>query len=144
MDISAEINIAAPPERVWQVLADFAAYPSWNPFIEKIEAQSPLAPGQHLSVTIHPPGKKPMTFSPVILAASPDNELRWLGRVVHPMIFAGEHRHLLERTGDGGTRYTQSEHFAGLMVPFMRGTVTAARKGFELMNAALKARVEAG
>ncbi len=28
--ISATIEIAAPPEQVWPVLADLASYPEWN------------------------------------------------------------------------------------------------------------------
>lgn len=32
MEISHEIDIAAPPERVWTVLADFASYGEWHPY----------------------------------------------------------------------------------------------------------------
>jgi hypothetical protein len=143
MDISSDVTIDAPPEKVWAVLTDFAAYPSWNPFIEKLQCSTPLAVGGHLTATIHAPGKKAMTFTPEILAAEPDRELRWLGTVVHRSIFAGEHRHLLEPAGDGRTHYVQSEHFSGILVPFLKGTVRAAALGFAEMNAALKARVEA-
>lgn len=31
-DLSMQIDLAAPPERVWSVLTDFAAYPDWNPY----------------------------------------------------------------------------------------------------------------
>ena len=38
-EIRAETVIAAPPEAVWRVLTDFAAYPDWNPFIRSIEGK---------------------------------------------------------------------------------------------------------
>jgi uncharacterized protein YndB with AHSA1/START domain len=30
--ISATVDIAAPPDQVWDVLADLDGYPDWNPF----------------------------------------------------------------------------------------------------------------
>jgi uncharacterized protein YndB with AHSA1/START domain len=35
-EIVTEIEINAPPSRVWQILTDFEKYPTWNPFIKKI------------------------------------------------------------------------------------------------------------
>lgn len=34
--VRTTIDIAAPPERVWSILTDFAAHPQWNPFITAI------------------------------------------------------------------------------------------------------------
>lgn len=31
------VNIHAPPDKVWEVLMDFAMYPKWNPFHRKVE-----------------------------------------------------------------------------------------------------------
>ena len=48
--LQAEIEIDAPPERVWQVLTDFAAYSEWNPFVLSVVGQLK----EHSTVTIRP------------------------------------------------------------------------------------------
>jgi uncharacterized protein YndB with AHSA1/START domain len=42
--ISATVDIDAPPDQVWGVLADLDAYPDWNPFIQS--ASGRLAEGK--------------------------------------------------------------------------------------------------
>jgi uncharacterized protein YndB with AHSA1/START domain len=41
----AEIGIAAPPERVWEVLADIERWPAWNPDVKSAVLSGELAPG---------------------------------------------------------------------------------------------------
>jgi hypothetical protein len=48
-EIESQIEIAATRERVWSILTDFPAYPSWNPFIRSIDG--PVEKGKRLSVT---------------------------------------------------------------------------------------------
>jgi uncharacterized protein YndB with AHSA1/START domain len=50
--ISATVDIAATPERVWAVLADLAAYPEWNPFIRS--ASGKLTEGARLTLQLVP------------------------------------------------------------------------------------------
>jgi uncharacterized protein YndB with AHSA1/START domain len=38
-ELVSSIDLAAPPERVWEVLVDFAAFPAWNPFITQAEGR---------------------------------------------------------------------------------------------------------
>ena len=42
--IHSEMEIQASPDRVWEALTDFAAYPHWNPFIVQAAGQPDPAP----------------------------------------------------------------------------------------------------
>jgi hypothetical protein len=138
--ISHEIEIDASPEAVWDVLADTASYPDWNPFVRKVEGE--LREGAKLEVRIAPPGGREMTFKPVVLAAQPARELRWVGRLLLPRFFDGEHSFRLEPLEGGRTRFVQSERFSGLLVPLLRSSLAKTGAGFSEMNQALKKRVE--
>ena len=98
-----------------------------------------------LKISVQPVGGKGMTFRPRVLRAVPDQELRWLGRVVLPGIFDGEHFFKIEPLDQGRrTRLIHGERFTGLLVPLLRKNLDrGTREGFEAMNQALKARVEA-
>ena len=141
--IETTIQIGAPPSRVWQVLTDFRAMSDWNPFIRSISG--PLKEGARLSIQIAPPGKSGMRFRPKVLVVKPDQELRWLGSLLIPGLFNGEHSFVLQPEGTDGTRFLHAEKFSGLLVgPFVRrGMLDATRQGFEDMNIALKERAEA-
>jgi hypothetical protein len=140
--LQAEIEINAGPERVWSILADFASYPVWNPFIRFIRGT--LERGARLEVRIQPSGTKGMTFRPSVLAADAGRELRWRGHFLFPGIFDGEHRFVIEPLAAGKVRFRQSERFSGILVPIFRGSLDRdTKRGFEEMNLALKARAEA-
>ena len=135
-----EVEIDAPPERVWAVVTEFAAYPEWNPFIRRISGE--LRTGTRLEVQIEPPGARATTFKPTVRVVETNHELRWLGRLLLPGVIDGEHSLRIEPLDGGRSRFVQSERFTGLLVGFVRGTLAKTEVGFEQMNAALKARVE--
>jgi hypothetical protein len=142
-DLRAEIEIDADPATVWAVLSDLEAYPDWNPFIDPIEGE--MAVGTRLRVRIHPPGSRGMTLKPRVTVSEPERTFGWLGSLGIPHVFDGAHRFELEPL-DGGrrTRFVQSEHFRGALVPLVRRWILPSTlKGFEAMNAALAARAEA-
>ena len=140
-EIRSQIEIEAPVERVWKILTDFPAYPEWNPFIRSIRGV-PHA-GRKIEVHIRPPGRRGMTFNPTVLLSSKNRELRWLGHLLIPGLFDGEHRFVLEPEADGHTRFVQSERFSGLLAPLLTGMLSGTEHGFEEMNQALKRRAEA-
>ncbi|WP_345971000.1 SRPBCC domain-containing protein [Sulfurimonas sp. HSL1-6] len=141
-ELHTEIEIDAPAERVWEILADFTAYPQWNPFIRSI--QGTPTQGKRLQVEIQPSGSKPMRFSPAVLAAEAGRELRWLGRFLFPGLFDGEHAFVIEALDEDKVRFQQNERFSGILVGLFRSSLDSdTRHGFEEMNQALKLRAEA-
>ena len=140
LHLETSIDIDAAPEAVWAVLSDLPSYPSWNPFIR--EASGTLAAGERLDLTMQPEGGRAMRFRPTVLEAQPGRELRWLGRLVAPGVFDGEHRFAIEPTA-GGSRLVQEERFTGLLVPLLaKGLRKRTLPAFEQMNEAVKERVE--
>ena len=140
--LQATVDINAPVDRVWSVLSDVAAYPEWNPFIRRVEGT--LQPGSRLTVRIEPPGGSGMTFKPTVQVVEPDRLLRWLGRLLLPGVFDGEHSLELQPLDGSRTRFIQSERFSGILVPLLGSALTRTQRGFEEMNQALKARAEKG
>jgi hypothetical protein len=141
-ELRTEIEFDGTPEEVWEVLADLPAHAEWNPFMKKIDGE--LRPGAELEVRLEPEGERGITMRPRVLAAEPGRELRWLGHLLVPGIFDGEHRFLIEEAGPGRVRFTQSERFRGILLPLLwkklRDGGTA--KGFRAMNEALARRVD--
>jgi hypothetical protein len=140
-DLHSEVEIQASAERVWQLLTDFERFPEWNPFIR--QASGKIQAGERLEVKLQPPGGSPMTFRPTVLKAETDQELRWLGHLLIPGLFDGEHHFMIERLGVQRVRFVQGEQFKGLLVPLTAGMLEKTRQGFEEMNRALKERAEA-
>ena len=139
--IETSIEIDAPAVRVWEFFSDFERYPEWNPFVASLEGQVEV--GERVEARLTPPGGKDMTFKPEVLAYDAERELRWLGHLLIPGLFDGEHQFLLEPIEGAGTRFIHRESFRGILVPLILKMIgESTRRGFEAMNAALKLRVE--
>ncbi|KAF2169448.1 hypothetical protein M409DRAFT_52687 [Zasmidium cellare ATCC 36951] len=147
--ISTQIEIAAPPERVREILLDFPRLNEWHQsgHFKSIEiaarkTEGVLSVGDKLKVVM-----EEMTFTPVILKNDP-SELKWRGSL--PLIFTGDHsyRFLPSETIPGGTLFIQEENFTGLLSPVMkvkegkRDFAWKNLRGFEGLNADLKAEAE--
>jgi hypothetical protein len=140
-ELSTQIEFDGTPDEVWEVLQNLAGHAEWNPFITKIEGE--LRPGAKLEVRLEPEGERGITMHPTVLAVEPGRELRWLGHLLVPRVFDGEHRFLIEESGPGRVRFTQSERFGGILLPLLwkRLRDGGTAKGFRAMNEALARRV---
>jgi hypothetical protein len=139
-EIKTEIIINGTKEKVWQVLADFATYPSWNPFIVQIEGQ--MIKGTRLKNTLLNGGKK-YQFKPILIAVEPGESFSWLGSLFFKGLFDGLHTFKLEDAGNGQVKLIHSESFSGLLSSYILKKIgTDTRNNFVKMNQALKDRVE--
>ncbi|MBC8043912.1 MAG: SRPBCC domain-containing protein [Rhizobacter sp.] len=140
-ELTTEIIINASAETVWKILMDFKKFPEWNPFIRRISGEAKV--GATLEVFIQPSGGSGMTFTPVVLAADPSQEFRWLGKLWIKGLFDGEHQFKLQPLGDGKVRLIHAEKFSGVLVSLLKKMLdTDSRRGFTEMNAALKQLAE--
>ena len=78
-ELFSSIDIAAPAERVWEVLVDFAAFPAWNPFITQAEGR--LEVGGRLTLRMQPVGGSAVTLRPTVVEVVDGQRLRWQGRL---------------------------------------------------------------
>lgn len=135
--IKTQITINSSAEETWKVFTDFNAYPSWNPFIKSIKGE--VRKGNKIEAVI-----TNMTFKPTVLEMEENKSLRWIGRLIMPGIFDGEHYFNIIGHNDGTCTFEQGEIFKGILVPLFKKKLNGETKdGFNEMNQKLKERVEA-
>jgi hypothetical protein len=137
-EIKTKILINATPEKVWTILTNFENYPNWNPFIKSVNGEVKV--GNKISVIIEPHDSKEMTFKPRVLTYEANKELSWIGRLLFPGLFDGEHKFELIDNGNGTTILRHSEKFKGILLGLLN--VENTKKGFEEMNEKLKELAE--
>jgi len=141
--IDTTIDIDATSQAVWDVLIDFSAYREWNSFT--IEGTPQV--GTKLAVHMSPSGGRGMSFRPTVAAATPNQELRWIGKMGSARVLSGEHFFILTPNPDGTTHLTHGENYTGALVALMKSSLDKNKNpaaGYEAFNHALKQRVETG
>jgi uncharacterized protein YndB with AHSA1/START domain len=131
---SAEIDIDAPPERVWDVLTQFEKWPEWNPDVKSMSYEGPLVPGTQFRWKAGP-GKIVSTLDRI----EPPRYISWHGRT---LTIDAYHEWWLEPR-DGGTHVRTEESFFGTLARLARRPLqNALDKSFADGVAHLKRGVE--
>jgi hypothetical protein len=137
LEIKTSIIIQAEPAEVWTTFSAFETYPKWNPFLSLVEGN--IKEGERIRIIAGGTG-----FKPKVLVFEPGKQFEWIGRLVMPGLFDGQHKFELLDNGDGTTTFIHNEKFTGVLIPlFKKILLEKTSKGFEAMNQALKERVEA-
>jgi hypothetical protein len=139
--VESTIEIAAEPAQVWAVLIDFAAYPQWASFIDRIEGH--VEPESRIGVHLTPTQGKPVHVQPTVVDVQPNRRLAWAMAVGHRTLFHGEHSFELIPSSRG-THLVQKEVFQGVIAAVIRNSPRGAVESFAAFNESLKQRVEGG
>lgn len=139
-ELSAVVEIEAPPSRVWETFTDFRSFPQWNPFIRRAEGE--LMGGSRLRVTLQL-GRLAVPLRPRVTRVDAPRELRWRARLGVPGLFDVDRRFFFEPVGAAGCRFHQAERARGLLSPLLMPLLRRPiLRGYHRLNTALKTRVE--
>lgn len=140
-EIKTEIEISAPPEKVWGVLTDFNNWSTWNSTVTKTSGESAL--GATLNITMSDgKGNDAQTYTAVITQFEAPKLLRWRAKMLAEFLFTNEKIVALEAT-EQGTKVIHRETFKGLMVKLFWGKMESGVPPIlNTMNEALKKMAE--
>jgi hypothetical protein len=138
--LRSEIMINAPAEHIWSVLADFASYPTWNPFLTDIRGNALF--GKQLSIKAKLRHLPTIAFNATITTFQPPVQLGWRA-IFWKGVFEAFHSFEIEQLADERCRLIHTEEFSGsLCKPIIFLLERGFRQGYQAMNETLKARVE--
>lgn len=139
--VSAEIEIAAPSERVWEILTDLERYPDWNPFTQKVESTLELGAEVHLYTRLR--SERLVHRVEYVTAHVPGERICWGMTMGARIVLAAERRQILTPLDAARTRYLSDDRISGMLTPIVMAFWGAAmQRGFDAVAAALKKRAE--
>jgi uncharacterized protein YndB with AHSA1/START domain len=129
-----EIEIAASPGAVWDVLTDLESWPRWNPDVKSMSLDGGLEKG---SVFRWRAG--PGTITSTIQDVQPPTRIAWTGSTFG---IKAKHVYRLEPRGDA-THVQTEESYEGLVARLLRGSLQKTlEKGLSDGLRSLKAEAE--
>jgi len=137
-EIKTEIEIVAPPSKVWSILMDIDNWEEWSPIINASSGTGSI--GSKLSITMmgKEQGKDGPKYNPIITDLEEPRYFRWRAYMLAGFIFTNDKIFKLEETSTG-TRLTHTETFSGLLAPIFCGQMEkSVPPMLNLMNEALK------
>ena len=135
----ATATIHAPPERIWAILTDGAAYPDWDSGVDRVEGR--IAPDE--TITVYSKVSPGRAFPVKVTNVVPNQQMRWSGGM--PLgLFRGVRTFRLTPAGDGATRFQVREEYTGPLLPMIWRSMPDLGPSFEQFAKGLKARAEAG
>ena len=108
--VSSEAEITAPPEALWDVIADLGSWPEWSPHVRSIEVEGPVEPGTQFRWKAGP------TITSTLREVERPGRIGWVGKTFG---VTAVHIWSFERRG-GSTLARTSESWDGLLPRLLR------------------------
>ncbi len=137
-DCSVRCDIHAPPDRIWSILTNGPAFPSWNSTVISLEGTVALGEKLALKAKVAPE----RTFNLKVTKLTPEQEMEWSDGFA-PM-FKGVRTYTLQPKPGGVTEFVMTEVFSGAMLPMIRGSLPDFGPPFEAFARDLKRAAEGG
>jgi uncharacterized membrane protein len=132
--VDSEIEVAAPPEAVWEVISDIERWPSWNPEVKSVALTGPVAPGSEFRWRAGG-----VTIRSTLEEVDPPRIIGWTGKAAG---LRARHVYHLGRRDDV-TFVTTAESFEGLAARLLRKRFQATlEKSLDASLAHLRAEAE--
>ncbi len=142
-EIRTEITVDATPARIFEILADSARWPEWNPILRVVRGR--LGPDARFIGRLAG-GALPLVFDAAVTRFEPARSLAWKGprSALVQRLASGEHYFELEARG-AQTLVVHGERFEGLLPnlgPLWQRVEGNLHRAYRAFNKALKARAE--
>lgn len=135
-EYSVAVSIAAPPQRVWDLLVDASGYKRWNPSVVSIDGRIAAQETIKLVSAVNP-GR---TFVLKVTTMDPPRRLVWTGGMPLGM-FTGTRTFLIE-PGGAGCSFSMSEVYTGLMSGVIFKSIPDLTDSFKQFAESLKSAAE--
>lgn len=129
---ASSIEVSAPIEEVWGVIADVMAWPQWAPRVEVLRVDG-VRPDARFTWRLNG-----VTIEAEFAVVDPPNELSWTGSFFG---YRAVDRNVLDRLDENRTRATFEESLAGLLLPLLYRS-TQLRDNHQRWLSSLKTFVE--
>lgn len=139
--IDHDLEVDAPPEKVWEVITDVERYSEWNPFV--VECHSTLKPGDPLRMKVKLGSSVRQEQERI---DSYDEGVGFAYRMEPPPLgaLASFRSHRIEPLGNGKSRYISHFELNGWLSPVVKAFVGAKLEaGFTGMSHGIRDRAEA-
>lgn len=115
-EIKTEIEIAAPPSKVWSIVTDINSWKEWSPIIKDSNGAASVGSELTITMTGKEQGKEGPKYNPIITELDQPNFFRWRAHMLAGFIFTNYKIIELKETSSG-TLLTHTESFKGLLAP---------------------------